>query len=226
MGITEAQLLEILKQEAVAGEARSNSSWHRFVFFVGRYWREVLALVIAVVLLSLLVRNVVRRRDTLVVTAANGLPAFHVIRADDVQPAKMFRVDDSLTVENDAIGRYLVQPVSPGAVLLNSQLGPAHLKGRLNGRQVLTIPIKAAAISSTIRSGSTVRVLFSPRMQDVIHQDVPTTGTPDLIIGDVIVLAINLQGDSSAITVAFKTADDLTKALLLLSTSDVLISEG
>ena len=225
MGIDEAQVKEILNQEAVAGEARSNSSRDRFAFFLSRHWREVLALVIAVVLLALLVRNVLQRRDTLVVTAPNGLPAFHVITADDVEPARMFRVDDSIAVESDVIGRYLVQPVAPRAVLLNSQLGPAHLKGQLNGRQVLTIPIKATAISSTIRAGSTVRVLFSPR-PDVTRQDIPTTGTPDLIIPDVIVLAINLQGDSSAITVAFKTGDDLTKVLLLLSTSDLLISEG
>jgi hypothetical protein len=218
--ITEARLREIIKQEAVAGEARSNALWHRFLFFVGRYWREVLALVIAVVLLSLLILNVVRRRDTLVVTAADGLPAFHVIQADDVQPAKMFRVDDSFAVENDVIGRYLLQPVSPGAVLLNSQLGPATVKGQLTGREVLTIPIRLAAISSTIGPASRVRLLFSPW-----NQDASKISKTDLIVNDVIVLAINRQGDSSSITVALN-ADDLTKALLLLSKSDILISEG
>ncbi|HEU4433325.1 MAG TPA: SAF domain-containing protein [Pyrinomonadaceae bacterium] len=216
--IDEAQLREIIKQEAVAGEPSSNTAAGRFLFFIGRYWREVLALVIAVVLLTLLIRSAVKRRDTLVVTAAYGLPAFHVIQAGDVEPVRMFRVDDSFAVENDVTGRYLLQPVSPGAVLLKNQLAPAHLKDQLKGREVLTIPVKATAISSTIRPGSTVRVLFSPRNQDAAKTD--------LIIKDVIVLAINLQGDSSAITVALKNSDDLTKALSLLSTSDVLISEG
>ena len=225
--IDEAQLREIIRQEAVAYKPRSNGRWHRFLFFVGRYWRELLALIIALVLLSLLVRNVVRRRDTLVVTAANGLPAFHVIRADDVQPAKMFRVEDSFAVENDVIGRYLLQPVSPGAALLNSQVGPKSLTGHLDGRQVLTIPIKGSAISSTVRPASRVRLLFSPRNQDVCCQNVSKTGKPDdLVLNDVIVLSINRQGDSSAITVALKSAEDLTKALLLLSTSDIFISEG
>jgi len=218
MGITEAQLREILKQEARADQPRSNSARDRFVFFVGRYWREVLALVIAVVLLTLLIRNAVQRRDTLVVTASNGLPAFHVIQPDDVQPARMFRVDDSFAVESDVVGRHLLQPVSPGAVLLKTQLAPAYLKDQLTGREVLTIPVKATAISSTIRAGSTVRVLFSARNQDAAKTD--------LIIRDVIVLAINLQGDSSSITVALRNADDLTRALSLLSTSDVFVSEG
>lgn len=219
--ITEAQLREILKQEAVAGELQSNTAEGRFVFVLRRYWRELLALLIIVVLLSLLVRNVIPRRDTVVVTAANGLPAFHVIQADDVHPARMFRVEDSFAVENDVIGRYLLQPVSHGAVLLKSQLGPAPLKEQLNGRQVLTIPIRVAALSSTIRPASTVRLVFSPR-----NQDVSKINKTDLILNDVIVLAINRQGDSSAITVALKNVEDLTKALLLLSTSDILIAEG
>jgi hypothetical protein len=209
-GVEEAKLREVLKQEAVAPQAK----------FVGRYWRELLAVVIGAILLFLLIRNAVRRHDTLVVIAPSGLSAFHVIQTGDVQPAKMFSVHDSFTAENQVIGRYLLQPVSTGAVLLNSQLGPPELKEQLNGRQVVTMPIKSAAISSTVRPASRVRLLFSPRNPD------DSKTITDLIIDDVIVLAVNRQGDSSSITVALKNKDDLAKTLLLLSTSDILISEG
>jgi hypothetical protein len=227
--LQEAQLREILKQEAVARQRKSSKWRHRFLFFVSCYWREVLALVIGTILLSLLILNAVQLRDTLVVGSTNGLPAFHVIEDRNVHSQKMFRVHDSFTSKDQVIGRYLLQSVSPGAVLLKSQLGPPELKEQLKGREVLTIPVKSGAISSTIRPGGPVRLLFSPRP----HDDSKTSATPplpptitDLMVDDVIVLAINRQGDSSSITVALKNEEDLKRALMLLTRSDVLISEG
>jgi Flp pilus assembly protein CpaB len=221
MALEEAQLHEVLKQEAVAGQAKSDRFGHRFLFAVSCYWGELLVLIIIGILLSLLILNAVQRRDTLVVMAPNGLPAFHILEASDVYPRKMFIVHDSFTSANEVIGRYLLQPVSPGVVLLKSQLAPPGLREHLKGRQVMTVPLKSGAISSTIAPAGRIRLLFSPR--NTLPSLTPTIA--NLIIDDVIVLSVSRQGDSSSITVALKNEEDLARALEVFATSDVLISE-
>lgn len=222
------QLYEILKHPTTPSETKDQGGFNRFFFRALRHWREVVALTISVILLSLLVWNATQRRDTLVVNAVNGLPAFHIIRPNDVQSKKMFAVHDSLTPESDVIGRYLLQPVSHQAVLLNSQLAPPTLKDQLTGRETLTLPVKTGAISSTLAPGSRVRLLFSPRS----GEDLKTSPTQtlsqiiaDLVIDDVIVLSANRRADSSSITVAFKNTEDLNRALTQLTTSEIFISE-
>src|SRR5215204_6300419 len=225
--IEEAQLHEILKLEALAYNAPIKP-WSRFFFQVRRHWGEVLALIIIGILLSLLILNAIRPRDTVVVSASNGLPAFHIIEPGDVRREKMFTVHDSFTSESEVIGRYLLQPVSAKTVLLKSQVGAAELKEQLTGRRIVTLPVKSGVISSTLAPGSRVRLLFSPR-----NANDPKTSTTwtlsqaiaNFIINDVIVLSVNRQVDSASITVAMKNEEDLTRAFALLNTSDILISE-
>src|SRR5215204_3329080 len=226
--IEEAQLHEILKQEALAYNTPVIKRWSRFFFQVRRHWGEVLALIIIGILLSLLILNAIRPRDTVVVSASNGLPAFHIIEPGDVRREKMFTVHDSFTSESEVIGRYLLQPVSAKTVLLKSQVGAAELKEQLTGRQIVTLPVKSGVISSTLAPTSRVRLLFSPR-----NTNDPKTSTTwtlsqaiaNFIINDVIVLSVNRQVDSASITVAMKNEEDLTRAFALLNTSDILISE-
>jgi len=222
------QLLEILKHLTTASETKDQAGLSRFFFRAVRHWREVVALIIIVILLFLLIRNATQRRDTLVVNAVNGLPAFHIIQPNDVQSKKMFAVPDSVTPASNVIGRYLLQPVSYDAVLLNSQLASPALKDQLTARETLTLPVKTGAISSTLTPSSRVRLLFSPRCTEDLKTSPPRTLSQiiaDLVIDDVIVLSANQQPDSSSITVAFKNTEDLKRALAQLTTSEILISE-
>jgi hypothetical protein len=226
--IEEQQLREILKQQALAYSTPSVKFWSRFFFQVGRHWGEVLAVIVIGILLSLLILSAIRRQDTVVVSASNGLPAFHIIGPGDVRREKMFTVHDSFTSESEVLGRYLLQPVSPKAVLLKSQVAGAELKEQLRERQIVTLPVKSGVISSTLAPASRVRLLFSPRnTNDPKTSTTPTLSQPiaNFIIDDVIVLSVNRHGDSASITIAFKNEEDLIRALPLLNTSDILITE-
>jgi hypothetical protein len=194
-----------------------------------RHWGEVLTLLIAGTLFAFLIQNAVQRRPILVVKAPNGLPALHVITAEDVESQNMFAVHDSLPSTSNAIGRYLLQPVPAKAVLLNSQLAPPELKDQLTDRELVTLPLKPGVFNATLIPGSRVRVLFSPRNADDPRISAKQTSSQiitDLSIDDVLVLSASRQADLSSITFAFKSRDDLARAFALSATSDILISEN
>lgn len=211
------ELVEILIQGACPPTPKSNYRGDRFTFWMSNHWAEVIAMIIAMFISALLALNMGMKQDTVLISTKSGLPAFHVLTPEDVRTERMFKTSGSLTSVEKAEGRYLLRPVSEGAVLLDNQLGPPELKNELTGRFILTIPMKAGAIRSAIAPNLRVRLLFSPR-------DLTSRGTSSSV-EDVIVLAIDRQGDTSSITVAVRNQDDLIKATNLSATSDILISE-
>lgn len=201
-------------------EPKSQTKGDRFVFWFSNYWRETAALVIAIVLLGLLVTNAVWPRGTVVVQAKEALPAYHVIGRDDVKVEKRFSVSGSFADTNDVIGRYLLKPAKPGAIILSEQLGAALPEGvTLGCRRVLTLPVRGGLISPTLASHDQVRLLFSPR-----GAGAQPAAAGDRMV-DALVLSVNRQGDASSVVVALKNDDDLNRADLLLGTSDVFIAQ-
>jgi hypothetical protein len=221
------QVVGILILGACAPVPKSTGKWHRFSFWLMNHGLELVALIIILILFSLLLLKVSRKQDTVVVTTSSELPVFHVVLPGEAGPKKLFKVPGSFANKGDVEGRYLLQGVSPGTILLENQLGPSELRGQLDGRSVLTIPIRAGAISSMIAPASHVCLLFSPHSRDPksAATPLPTPSIHDLSIDAAIVLTINRQGDASSITVAVRNNEDLIKTINLSSTSDVLISQ-
>jgi hypothetical protein len=219
-GLTEDEVVTILAACAKP-EPRSKEKWDQFRFWLSNYWREAAALLMAVVLLALLVGNAVRRRDTVVVAAKETLPAYHVITKDDVRLEKHFRVSGSFGATEDVVGRYLIKPAKPGAVISSEQLGAALPQGvALGGRRVLSLPIRGGLISQTLAPHDRVRLLFSPR-----GAGAQPAATGERTVDDAVVLAVSRQGDASSVVVALKNDSDLNRIELLLGTSDIFIAK-
>jgi hypothetical protein len=87
---------------------------------------------------------------------------------------------------------------------------------------VISVPVKAGAISPTLSPPDRVRLLFSPRRNNETNNN-PNADLNVTTIDDVIVLSVNRQGDSSSIVVALKA--DIVEVAKLLSTSDVIVSQ-
>lgn len=222
VGLTKDQLVEILVECAREQEARSGRWYSRFWLWLRFYWPEALGLAIALVLVSLLAYNAVQLQDT-VVLGDKELPALHAIGAGDVKVAKRFKTYNSFRSERDVMGRYLLQPAKPGQILLSGQLAAAPASGaKPDARRLLSVPVKAGAIVSTLGPGSRARLLFSPRQRDA-KAAAPALG--DTSLEDVVVLAVNRQGDASSVLVAVKDDDELAKAASLLASSEVFVSQ-
>lgn len=238
-GITKEQLIEVLaeglQQEP---ELAPGKHWTKFkawqpirgLILVGiwlwskvprlAYWPELLALLILIVLASLLLSHAVWKRDTVIVKTETGLPAFHVINEDDLEVKHAVNIPGSLTSKSSAVGHYLLQQLPKGARLYANQISKVQISDEdVANRHVLSVPVKAGAISPTLSPLDRVRLHFYPHRNNETHNN-PNAVTS---INDVIILSVNRQGDSSSIVVALKA--DLTEVAKLLSTSDVLISQ-
>jgi hypothetical protein len=222
VGLTSDDVINILVGVA-RPEPKSNGKIDRFSFWISNYWSEALILVVVLTLLSLLVRNAVQLRDTVVVNA-NALSAYHVIGENDVKVEKRFKTNGSFASTKNVIGRYLLQQSPAGAILLSDQLSPTPLTNeQITSRYFLSVPVKGSAINSTLVPADHVRLLFSPRNRDVKPPATPSIS--ETSVDDAIVLAVNRQGDASSVVIAVKDDKDLAKVTFLLGTSDVFISQ-
>lgn len=221
VGLTKDDIIEILVECAREQEAGAGRRHYRFWVWLRFYWPEALVLAIALVLVSLLAYNAVQLQDT-VVLGDKELPAHHLIGEGDVKVAKRFRTYDSFRSGKDVMGRYLLRPAKPGQILLSGQLSAAPPPGATPGaRRLLSVPVKAGAVVPTLGPGSRARLLFSPRQRDPKATDAPPG---NISLEEVVVLAVNSQGDASSVLVAVKDDADLAKAASLLATSDVFVS--
>lgn len=221
VGLSKDDLIEILVECAREQEPASPRWYSRLWLWLRFYWREALVLAIALVLVSLLAYNAVQLQDT-VVLGDRELPAHHPIGEGDVKVAKRFWTHNSFRSERDVMGRYLLRPARPGQILLSGQLSAAPAPGATPGKgRLLSVPVRAAAIVPTLGPGSRARLLFSPRQRDPKAAAAPLG---DSSLEEVVVLAVDRQGDASSVLVAVKDDADLAKAASLLATSDVFVS--
>ncbi len=145
------------------------------------------------------------------VVAQRELGALDVLTAGDLGLANTPPVSDGVTDVNAAVGKMLLQPLSPGGTLRASQLlDPAQL----NGRRVLVVPVNKAA-ARLPSYPSRVDLLLTPRasVANVAPGQIP----------DVLVLNSEPAGELTYLTVAVPeaTVDTLQH---LLGVSDVYIA--
>jgi hypothetical protein len=182
------------------------------------YWPELLGAIILTLLAALLLSHAALRVDTVMVKTQ--LPAFHVIKEEDLEVKQTINIPGSLTSPSSVVGHYLLQQVPKGARLYANQISKVSVEDAAE-RQVLSVPIKAGGISPTLSPPDRVRLLFSPRRNETNNNTNAAANVTS--IDDVIVLSINRQGDSSSIVVALK--GDPVEVSKLLSTSEVIIAQ-
>jgi hypothetical protein len=239
--ITKELLIQILAEGASEPELATGAGWTklkawspvRWLIKAERwlwstipapaYWPELLALLILIVLAALLLNHAAWKRETVIVKTETGLPAFHVLNEDDLEVKQEINIPGSLTSKSDAVGHYLLQQLPQGARLYGNQISTVKLSDEDSAnRHVLSVPVKAGAISPTLSPPDRVCLLFSPRRNNETN-NIPAAPLNVTGIDDVIILSVSRQGDSSSIVVALRA--DLAEVAKLLSTSDVMVSQ-
>jgi hypothetical protein len=193
-----------------------SDEWKKLRFRVRQYLPEVLAAIIIGTLLALLVLHAFRPRDAVFVKS--NLPAFHVITDQDVETGLAIVVPGAFASKEEVKGRYLLQQVTQGDRLYATQMSKLKLSDKeVTGRQILTLPVKTGVVSQTLAPLDHVNLYFSPRQID------KNNAGEVFSVEDVIVLAINRQGEASSLVVAIRA--DMSKVAALLGTYDLLISQ-
>ena len=218
--IPQESLISILIAGCSPPTAKSSKKADRFKFWVATYWKEPMGALMLVAVLFVLVLNALTKQEIVVVRNDFRLWAPQVITASQLTTERKFKTNGTFAKPENVAGRLLVVPATPGSILLESQLGPAGLDG-LSERYLVTLPIKAIALGKTIVPGSRVRLVFSSRTSD--PKTDPAAQLPAASIDDVIILAINRQGDSSSIEVAIKNQNDPTRVAFVSANAEILI---
>jgi len=194
-------------------------SWYRTPF--ARHWPEFLVLVLVLTLLLFLIAGALRGRNSVLVVPETGLSAFHVISEADVKILPAIYVPGALSSKEEAVGHYLLQQVPGGSRLYDNQLSKVKLSDTdVSCRQVVSLPLKAASVSTTLSPLDRVSLLFSPRDNDKKSAVGDNEGKA-LRVDDVIVLAVNRQGDAASVVVAIRA--DMEKVATLLGNSDIVV---
>lgn len=195
---------------------------------LSRLWPELSALLIASILIGLLGVNALRKRVTVLVAAESGLPAFHFITDSDLKVEPAIHIPGSFTAKEQVVNRYLLQRVPVGSRLYANQLSKVTLKAEdMADRQVLVVPIKASMVSTKLTPPDRVSLIFIPH--DSEESDSKPTGTDTeknekkgaYRVDDVIVLAVDRQGESTSLVIALKS--NMEKLVPLLGNSNLVI---
>jgi hypothetical protein len=191
-----------------------NWLWHERL----SYWPDLLLIILplALIALGLQARSVLRAQaQQVVVKKEANLKAFRLINKDDLELVSGSTKEDAFTNPEKLSDRYSLVAVGPGETLHEGQLVPPEIARQLQDRQLLSVPVKANAFSTALGPVTHVRLLLSPRAP----VDKPLGQS---IFDDVILLAIEKQGENTSIVVAL-TEDTLKKMQPLLGFSDVFV---
>lgn len=186
----------------------------------GRRWAEMLLAVGTLLLAGLAIRSGYvnpETADQVVVAPAASLKPLKIIGAENVVVQRVPREQKSFATANDVVGRYPLRDLAPGTTLKDEHLLAKNLSVELTDRQVLSIPVNRKALSPGLNPPGHVWLLLSPRA--------PTEKGPQpLLLKDALLLSIDLQTETSCVTVAV-TQDSLNAMSVLLGASEVFVSK-
>ena len=153
-----------------------------------------------------------------VVTAAEGIPRYHVVTKSDIALQNVKTIDGSLGDVEKVLGHYAVEQINSKATILSGQLSSGTISPSiLQGRQVLLLPIKG-----TCYKASEMPVAVS------LYVSLKTTdGSPSpksAVIRSAYILSCGADGDSRWAATALIPADANTIAGFL-GNSEIFASE-
>ncbi|HWM94164.1 MAG TPA: SAF domain-containing protein [Thermoanaerobaculia bacterium] len=131
-----------------------------------------------------------------VVTAKVSLPAYHLVRQEDLALKLKPRRVENVLDQQKVIGRYLLKSVALGQVIQNDQLGPASIPKLLPGKQrvILSVRLAPGTFNSGVIPGSKVTLILSTRNLQGVR--LPA------VEADAFVLAVDQQNENVQLTVA------------------------
>lgn len=186
----------------------------------GRRWVETLLAVSTLLLAVLAIRSGYvspETADQVVVSPASSLAPFQLINAENVVLQRVPKEQKSFAAVNDVVGRYSLRNLTVGTTLKDEHLLARNLSAEMANRQVLSIPVNRKALSPGLNPPGHVWLLLSPRA--------PTEKSPQpVLLKDVLLLSIDLQTETSSVSVAV-TEDGLNAMRILLGASEVFVSK-
>jgi hypothetical protein len=213
-GIDDDRLTDLLAEQAVHESRPGIGTWLERHMLEWALIAAFLALVLSAVLSRSMTTDAAPKE--LVVASEVGLSAFHLIGAGDVRLVEGPAEPGTFTSSKDVEGRYSFQAIPAGVPLRSEQLSAVRLSPQdLDGRQILTMPIAKATLSATAVAGGRVSLLVSPR-------DGSETSLQPLLLDDVILLAVERDGDATSVVVAIN-ADEIAALAALLGRSEIFV---
>jgi hypothetical protein len=180
------------------GQLRIKHGW--LSSFRNRYkWtyeglRFLLVLIVVLALAYALYRRIPFPQQ-IVVTNPQGISAYRAITKDDIAVRKvLFTSDKSLDDLSQVVGRYALTKLNSSAPILKDQMLPAELSNEINGKFIVSVPIKASALVPTPKGGDKLSLLAVAA---------PANNQPQMIsVVDVILLAIEQRDGGPMLVVA------------------------
>lgn len=180
-----------------------------------RVWPDIVLITLPLIIIGLAVRaRFVNRRQVSQVVVRQGasLTPFSSVDPKDLTTESRARQSDTFASIEEIGKRYSLRQVTSGEFLRSDQLVTSKLSDEMDGRQILSIPVKAGTFNSGLKPPAKIRLMLSPREKT----------TAPAIVDDVILLVREKQGDSESIIIAVK--DDAPKIMgPLLGVSDVFV---
>lgn len=153
-----------------------------------------------------------------IVTAKTGLPAYHLVRKEDLalrsEPSSARGISD----QGSIVGRYLLKPVALGQIIQQDQLSPESIPKPSQGKGLVTLSVRLApgAFHAGIVPGSKVTLIFSARN---VQRD-----RPPAVEAEAFILAVHQEKESVQLTVAMDSAQR-TAVSAALGNSQVFLAQ-
>jgi len=196
-------------RQAVARPRRLLSNWRR-------HWLDVLIILLPLILVLLVLRaNSINKNNLHYVAAATTVPAFHRI-SNEVENKSAPAMKGAFTNIDQVRDRYTLATIPAGAILEKNQILSARLSEKMQGRKILSVPIRTGNYSPTLATPVDAIMVLSPRD--------PSLKATSSTIFEVIALRIEGSGETRSAVVALPE-DSFNVATLLLGSHDVFLSQ-
>jgi flagella basal body P-ring formation protein FlgA len=132
--------------------------------------------------------------DVVVINHPQGIPAFHVIDANDVTVTKGPEASPHYTQTTDVIGHYALQNIAAGVVLRPTNISATVVDSSfLNGRAIVSVVTKLGGLRATLTPPTIVSLIFNrshgdsappdvQRIDDVMVLDIQQHDTEDVLV--------------------------------------------
>jgi hypothetical protein len=147
-----------------------------------------------------------------VVKNTQGIPAYRVIGQDDVELRRVF-YGSSKTVNalEEVVGRYALVKLDKGAAVLNDQILASDLSREINGRYIVSVPVKAGALVPAPKAGDRLLLVALAAATQTLPQSVSTV--------DVVLLGVEQRDGGTVLVVA---VPDLQKVNAIMGGSTIV----
>jgi len=209
LGVGLQQALGVAGQVAV----RQRRIWYNW----RQHWLDAVVLLILpalIVALALRAQSINKRTVPYVTVRTDaGISAFQELTGH-VELKNVPYKNGAFTSLNEVSGRYALVNVPPGVTLSSDQVLSPELSRKMPQRRILSVPIDAGAISSTMKTPSEALMTLSARQNE----------SKDPASFEVIVLRLDQTGGNTSAVVAIPK-DDFDKASRLLGSHEVFLAQ-